>query len=157
MAACNGITIMSSLNRNGLSTKNSLTWCATEFSNHCGPYLVRVAASPPSTVITWVGFCRNWNAPCGPAEPKSAPRANTLPCFTRDAASATLSAVMKFSVPSSSASPHRPQLQTSWATRRKSVILAGIQLSCVARVDSIRAVSRWAMMPPSAQITCPVT
>ena len=75
-------------------------------------------------VITCSGFCRKWNAPCGPDEPKSTPSGKTLPCLTRLAASATLSVVMKFSVPSSSASPHRPQFRTSSATRRKSLMLA---------------------------------
>src|SRR5689334_3619767 len=75
-------------------------------------------------VMTCSGFCRKWNAPWGPDDPKSTPNGNTLPRSTKLAASATLSAVMKFSVPSSSASPQRPQLRTSSATRRKSVMLA---------------------------------
>ena len=43
-------------------------------------------ASPPSIVITCSGFCRKWNAPCGPDEPKSTPNGKTLPCLTRPAA-----------------------------------------------------------------------
>ena len=38
------------------------------------------SASPPSMVITCVGFCRYLNAPCGPDDPKSTPSGNTLPC-----------------------------------------------------------------------------
>src|SRR5882757_6273548 len=116
--------MMSSLNRIGLPSKYPANWPAAGFCNHFGPYSSKVAASPPSMVITCSGFCRKWNAPCGPDEPKSTPSGNTLPCLTRLAASATFSAVMKFSVPSSSASPQRPQLRTSSAIRRKSLMLA---------------------------------
>src|SRR6185312_1435946 len=62
--------------------------------------------------------------PWGPDEPKSTPNGKTLPCLTRLAACATFSAVIRFRVPSSSASPHLPQLRTSSATRRKSLRLA---------------------------------
>src|SRR6478735_2367696 len=116
--------IMSSLNRIGPAVVYPPSWTAVGLRSHFGPYSIRVLASPPSIVITWVGFCRYWNAPCGPDEPKSTPSGKTLPCLTRLAASATLSVVMKFSVPSSSASPHRPQFRTSSATRRKSLMLA---------------------------------
>src|SRR6476659_7199353 len=116
--------MMSSLNRIGLPSKYPANWPAAGFCNHFGPYSSNVEASPPSIVITCSGFCRKWNAPCGPDEPKSTPSGNTLPCLTRLAASATFSVVMQFSVPSSSASPHRPQFRPSSATRRKSLMLA---------------------------------
>src|SRR5690242_7126529 len=89
-----------------------------------GPYWASVFASPPSIVMMWTGLCRYSNAPCGPDAPKSTPSGNTFPCRTRLAAWATFSALMKFDVPSSSSSPQRPQLLTSRAARRKSVMLA---------------------------------
>src|ERR1700754_2056714 len=98
-------------------------------------------------VITWVGFCRKWNAPWGPDEPKSTPSGKTLPCFTRPAPSATFSAVMKFSVPSSSASPQRPQLRTSSATRRKSLMPAITRLSSWHRCGEVRLAHRAAVAP----------
>src|SRR3954469_10037394 len=112
--------IMSSLNRIGPAVVYPPSWTAVGLRSHFGPYSISVLASPPSTVITCVGFCRYWNAPCGPDEPKSTPNGKTFPCLTSPAACWTFSAVIRFSVPSSSASPHRPQLRTSSATRRKS-------------------------------------
>ena len=140
----------SSLKRNGLSAKKALTSEATALRNHCGPYSTSVEASPPSTVMTCCGFCRNLNAPCGPPALKSPPSEITLPCLTVAAASATLSAVMKFSVPISSASPQRPQLRTSSAIRRKSLMLSAM----VGSLNSPAALarSRWhrAMCPRTA-------
>src|SRR6476619_1529546 len=121
--------MMSSLNRIGLPSKYPANWPAAGFCNHFGPYSSNVAASPPSMVITCSGFCRKWNAPCGPDEPKSTPNGKTLPCLTRPAACCTFSAVVRLSVQSSSALPHRPQLRTSSATRRKSFQLAMFHLS----------------------------
>src|ERR1700761_1586151 len=58
---------------------------------------------------------------CGPFASSGMPRSNTTPRRTACAAARRHSAVMKLTVPSSSASPQRPQLLTRAPTARKSV------------------------------------
>jgi hypothetical protein len=120
--------IMSSLKRNGLAANVSASCLAVGLSSHTSPFAMNASASPPSTVIRCTGFCRYRNSPCGPEAPNSTPSGKTLPVRASRLAAATFAGVMKFSVPTWSSSPQRPQFEIRFAALRKSAIVAIVSL-----------------------------
>src|SRR2546425_7065282 len=89
--------------------------------------------------MVWIGLKR-WRAPvCGPSRWSGMPSANTLPVVASRQAAATASGVMKFSVPISSAAPHRPQFRTCIASFRSvsSLMAANLTTPGRSRADNV--------------------
>jgi hypothetical protein len=59
------------------------------------------------------GLLRKVFGPAGPSLPNDMPRSKVFPVLTSCAEATRLAGVMKFRVPISSSSPHRPQLLSS--------------------------------------------
>src|SRR5687767_5493490 len=87
----------------------------------CAPFVM----SPPSCSIECSGFTRPPNPVCGPLASNGMASERTLPCRTRLAAALILAGVMKFTVPSSSVTPQRPQFRYLRARARTVSMLIG--------------------------------
>jgi len=85
--------------------------------------------SPPSTVMTCTELPRKCSPACRTSEPRSMPSGTTAPRRTEAVASRTCSSEMRFSFPTSSSGPHRPQFPTRLARLRNSFMDAVVTMS----------------------------
>jgi hypothetical protein len=108
-------------------TPCSAHWWAIARVSAATPAFPRV--SPPSTVMTCTELPRKCSPPCRPPGPKSMPSGTTAPRRTEAGASRTCSSEMRFSFPTSSSGPHRPQFPTCLARLRNSFMDAVVTMS----------------------------